>query len=345
MRYIGFLLVGLLAAPALAQSVPSAEWTYIPPETSGWSQSGLADAKAFSDAHNVTALMVVQHGSVVAEWGDLTKPTELASIRKSLLDALMGIAVSRHQVDLDSTLERLAIDDNPPPLSADEKQATVRMLLEARSGIYHPALYETAAMAAKRPERFSHAPGTFWYYNNWDFNALGAIYEKSVGSSIYEAFAQHIAGKIGMQDYDPHAQHYVHGAASVYPAYTFTMSTRDLARFALLFLNGGRWNGDQIIPAAWVRESTTPHSNADRGLGYGYLWWTADALQPSLNELALPSGSYFAWGNGGQFAFVIPKDDLVVVERTDRGRPLKPPKLHEVASLVSLIRHAGHLDQ
>ncbi len=110
------------------------------------------------------------------------------------------------------------------------------------------------------------------------------------------------------------------------PPHTFTMSHARSCPVALLFLNGGRWNGDQIISRGLRARARTPHSNADRGLEYGYLWWTADALQPSLNELALPSGILFRVGNGGQFAFVIPKDDLVVVERTDRGRPLKPPK-------------------
>jgi len=137
--------------------------------------------------------------------------------------------VWQRRIDLDNTMAQLNIDDNPPSLSDEEKQATVRMLLEPRSGVYHPALYETRAMTAKRPARFSHALGTFWYYNNWDFNVLGAIYEKATGRSIYQAFANEIARPIGMQDYDPMAQHYVLGAASIHPAYTFRMSARDLA--------------------------------------------------------------------------------------------------------------------
>ncbi|WP_286181588.1 serine hydrolase [Rhizobium sp. ICMP 5592] len=302
------------------------------------------EAKAFADGHDVSAVMVVQHGTVVAEWGDTSKPMELASIRKSLLDSLIGIAVARHQIDLGSTLQQSGIDDKPPSLSDQERQATVRMLLEARSGIYHPALYETEAMAARRPQRFSHAPGTFWYYNNWDFNALGTIYEKATGTSIYDAFEDEIARKIGMQDYDPHAQHKVRGRASVHPAYTFRMSTRDLGRFALLFLDGGRWNGQEIVPLQWVRDSTTPYSDADHAFGYGYLWWTADRPPPatdaSTNAFRLPTGAYFAWGAGGQYAFVIPQEDLVIVERTDRDLPLTSPRLHEVANLIGLIRQA-----
>jgi len=308
-------------------------------QSPGWSIPMLEAAETFAGRHDVTALIVVQHSTVVADWGDTTKPTELASIRKSLLDALIGIAVSQHRVNLDNTMAQLDIDDNPPSLSPEERQATVRMLLEARSGVYHPALYETRAMAAKRPARFSHAPGTFWYYNNWDFNALGAIYEQATGQSIYQAFAEEIARPIGMQDYDPKAQHYVRGKASIHPAYTFRMSARDLARFALLFRNRGVWDGRQIVPAQWVQDSTTAYSKADHGFGYGYLWWTAGVH----DALHLPAGSYFAWGAGGQFAFIFPQDDLVIVERTDRDLHLTPPTLSEIAELLAAIRRAGGL--
>ncbi len=349
MRFMSLLFVAMLSAPAMAQTVPSAEWEYLSPEESGWSAEKLTEAEAFADEHDVSAVVVVQHGAVVAEWGDTEKPMELASIRKSLLDALIGIAVAHRKIDLSATLQQAAIDDNPPSLSAQEKQATIQMLLEARSGVYHPALYETPAMAAARPQRFSHAPGTFWYYNNWDFNALGTIYEKATGTQIYDAFENEIARKIDMQDYDPRAQHKFLGEASIHAAYIFRMSARDLARFALLFLNDGRWDGQQIVPQRWVRESTTPHSDADQGLGYGYLWWTSEAASSTgnggRNVFHLPAGSYFAWGAGGQYAFVIPHDDLVIVERTDRDLPLQPPQLREVAGLIDLIRQAGHFQR
>lgn len=232
----------LLPIPGHAdEHFPGAEWEHVAAGAAGWSSQKLAKAEAWSQQIGSTAVMIVQHGRVVAQWGDTAAKTPLASVRKSLLSALIGIAVDRRQIDLDATLGSLGIDDNQPSLSAEEKRATVRDLLEARSGIYHPALCETAAMAALRPPRFSHAPGTFWYYNNWDFNALGAIYEHAQQSSIYDAFEREIARPIGMEDYRPTDGQYVTGAASVYPAYTFTMSARDLARFALLYLNRGKW--------------------------------------------------------------------------------------------------------
>lgn len=191
-------------------------------------------------------------------------------MRKSLLSALIGIVVARKKIDLDNTLAHLGIDDNPPSLTDIEKQATVRMLLQARPGVYHSALYETKEMAAARPPRGSHAPGTFWYYNNWDFNALGTIYEHATGVGIYDALEQQIARPIEMQDYRPEDGEYFTGAASIHRAYPIRMSARDLARFALLYLRGGVWAGRQVVPADWVRESTRPYSDAAYGRGYGY---------------------------------------------------------------------------
>jgi CubicO group peptidase (beta-lactamase class C family) len=245
-----FVLLGALLrfGPAgAADGFPAAEWERATPAELGWSESTLAQARAFSDQLRSSAVVIVHHGKVVAEWGDTTKPTELASIRKSLLSALIGIAVAEGQVKLDSTLGELGVDDTPA-LSEIEKGATVRELLEARSGIYHAALYETPDMAKARPPRGSHAPGSFWYYDNWDFNALGAIYERATGTGIFEAFDQKIAKPIGMQDYRPRDGEYVRGEASIHPAYAMRMSARDLARFALLYLHQGNWAGHEILP-------------------------------------------------------------------------------------------------
>ncbi len=334
------MIIALLALPfgttAAEERFPAVEWDHVSPAADHWSESGLAAAQDWSKEMHSTAVMVVHHGAVVAEWGNLVKKTELASVRKSLLSALIGIAVTEHKIALDSTLQQLGIDDNAPSLSQTEKQATVRMLLEARSGIYHPALYETPGMAAQRPVRGSHAPGSFWYYNNWDFNALGTIYEQATGSGIYDALDKFIARPIGMQDYRPDDGQYFTGDMSIHRAYPIRMSARDLARFALLYLHQGAWAGRQIVPADWVRESTRPYSEAGKATGYGYLWWTA-----SEDGDLLPKGCFFAWGAGGQFAFVVPAHDLVVVSREDRDLHLPEPKLRDVARLLHLVLVAG----
>jgi CubicO group peptidase (beta-lactamase class C family) len=275
---------------------------------------------------------------VVAEWGDTSARLELESVRKSLLSALIGIAVAEHQMSLDSSLEQLGIDDNPPALTGEERQATVRMLLQARSGVYHKALYESADMAANRPARGSHGPGSFWFYNNWDFNALGTLYERAVNMGIYEALDERIARPLGMQDYRPEDGHYVTGADSIHRAYALRMSARDLARFALLYARKGTWAGRQVVPADWVQESTQPYSVSGPGLGYGYMWWTAGAA-PRQGQL--PKGCFFAAGVGGQFAFVFPAIDLVLVHQIDEHLDLAEPSREDIGQLLRLTLKAG----
>jgi CubicO group peptidase (beta-lactamase class C family) len=96
----------------------------------------------------------------------------------------------------------------------------------------------------------------FWFYNNWDFDALGAIYRQATGEDIFQSFARRIAKLIDMEDFSVRDGQYILEPLSIHPAYPFMMSARDLARFGLLFLNDGRWNATQVIPAAWVKEST-----------------------------------------------------------------------------------------
>jgi hypothetical protein len=123
--------------------------------------------------------------------GGLPKRCTCSSRRLSApspLKRASRIAASEGRISLTGTLAELGIDDKPPSLTDAEKQATVRDLLMARSGVYHPAAYEDSDMEKKRPPRGSHPPGSFWYYNKWDFNALGTIYRKSTGEDIFLSF-------------------------------------------------------------------------------------------------------------------------------------------------------------
>ena len=150
------------------------------PEQLGWSSEKLAKAQEYSDRIGSAAVMIVDDGVVVDAWGDITRNYQCHSMRKSLISALYGIYVADGVIDTSRTLKELGIDDHTP-LTETEKQATVADLLRARSGVYIPALGEAPSMKAMRPERGSHAPDTFWYYNNWDFNALGTIFDQETG--------------------------------------------------------------------------------------------------------------------------------------------------------------------
>jgi CubicO group peptidase (beta-lactamase class C family) len=348
----------LAAQSALARTesldrFPSKSWqTLSSPEKYGWSKEKLAAAQAYANADSIhtSAVMVVQGGEVVDQWGDFDKKIDCYSIRKSLLSALYGIYSAEGVIDVNQTLEQLGIDDSPNPLTNEEKQARVVDLLRARSGVYHPVDFETESMQKSRPARGSHAQGTFWYYNNWDFNVLGTIFEKKTGMKIGDAFYQRIAKPIGMEDFQASDVFYFGGPLSIHPAYHFEITSRDMARFGLLYVRHGRWNGKQIVPEAWIERSS--HANemvksdgADHG-GYEYLWWV-DYGGVHFPEVSLP-GIYSARGNGAHYIFIIPTLDMVIVHRTDNDPPVKDAKtITEIANraLPASLNRAqfGHL--
>lgn len=253
-------------APASSKdqhSFPASSWQRLPSlEKAGWSKQKLAAAHQYAntDSIHTSAVMIVQGGEVVDQWGDVDKKIDCYSIRKSLISALYGIYSEEGVIDIDQTLEQLGIDDSPDPLSHGEKQARIVDLLRARSGVYHLVDFETESMTKDRPARGSHAPGTFWYYNNWDFNALGTIFEKKTGLKIGAAFYQRIAKPIGMQDFQPSDVFYFGGPASLHRTYHFEITARDLARFGLLYLRHGgnslcrrRGSKKALTPARWPR--------------------------------------------------------------------------------------------
>lgn len=285
----------------------------------GWSPNLLAIARAYVQAIGSGSVMVVHHGQQVFAWGDITRCYNCHSIRKSLLSGLYGLFLEEGCLHLESTLEELGIDDNAPTLSREEKRATLRDLLQSRSGVYHEASYETEWAKASRPARGSHPVGTFWYYNNWDFNVLGTILEQSAGRSLFEEFEQRIALPLQMQDYSLQRQSYEYEPISRHPAYVFRLSARDLARFGLLFLRQGNWQGKPLLPSAWVQACTTAYSHNEWGDGFGYLWWVASSgiLFPNLS---LEEAAYAAKGYGGHYLAVFPTRDLLIVHRAETER-------------------------
>jgi len=310
-RFLIIFLLFIIITPGLLAQNPQQHWQqYATPEEAGFSSEKLAQAKACYDSLNAAAYLVIYDGKVLESWGDVERRYMCHSVRKSLLSALYGIYVDEGVIDLDKTLAELNIDDKDT-LTATEKEATIRDLLKARSGVYHPAAYETAGMKARRPQRGSHKHDEFWYYNNWDFNTLGFIFEQETGKDIFVAFKERIADPLQMDDFRlMDGYHHLEPENSIYPAYPFRLSARDMARFGLLFLNEGVWNGKQIISREWIKESTTSYSDTDnRGGGYAYLWWTSG----DLKEI----GMYSALGVGSQVIAVLPGANMVVVQRVD----------------------------
>jgi CubicO group peptidase (beta-lactamase class C family) len=303
--------------PAVAAS--SGPWQqYTDVRQAGFDGQALREVCERAGTLQSGALLVVFRGRVLLACGDVARKFEAHSVRKSLLSALYGTAVARGEIDLDSTLADFDIDERTPLTSA-ERSATIRQVISARSGVYLPAAYG-AGQERGRPARGSHAPGTRWFYNNWDFNVAGVVYERATREDLYESFTRRLAAPLGMEDWEAADGFRAYEPTkSRHPAHTFRISTRDLARFGQLYLQKGQWAGRRILPADWVRESTRPHTDDGDGTGYGYMWWTYQAgsvftaKHPALGKHTF----YRALGVGEQGLWVIPEAELVVVHRAD----------------------------
>jgi CubicO group peptidase (beta-lactamase class C family) len=313
--------VGVATDAASACPVPGASWSALTgPEDAKWSKEKLAAARAYADSIHSAAVIIVQHGKVVDAWGAVDEKMASFSVRKSFLSALYGIYSAEGVINVNATLEQLGINDSPDPLTKAEQQATVVDLLRARSGVYHPVDYETASMKRDEPARGSHAHGTFWYYNNWDFNTLGTIFEKETRLSIGDAFAQRIARPIGMQDFRSSDVYYMGGPISTERGYMFEVTARDMARFGQLYLCGGRWGEKQLVPAAWVEKGSHATEMVKAGKfdlgGYEYLWWVEkDGVL--LGDGATLPGMFAAEGAGGHYILIVPSLDMVIVHRVN----------------------------
>jgi CubicO group peptidase (beta-lactamase class C family) len=194
--------------------------------------------------------------------------------------------------------------------------------------VYHEASYSGDDLASA-PPRGSQKHGTYFLYSNWDFNALGTIFEQETGRNIYDALESDLAVPIGMQDFNRELQKKEGDLTkSMHAAYPMWFSTRDMARIGYLMLREGNWKGKQIVPRDWAKRivalntplaEMNPPKHREGRLGYGYLWWIFDGPTAAGPY----AGAYTGIGAGGQFITVLPKLDLVVAHKTDfrGGKP------------------------
>ena len=187
--------------------------------------------------------------------------------------------------------------------------------------------------------------GSRFIYNTGGTHALSAIVARTSGMSTLEFGEQYLFSPIGMDvrrwDRSPEGN-YIGGAEMHFTA-------RGMARFGLLYLNGGRWSGEQILPEAWVTESTGEQVKADyqtrndntmpeswvwpylepgNFTGYGYLWWRRDT---GGHE------TFVALGYGGQFIFVIPELQLVVVATSTFDKKINPNRYVHYEGVLELL--------
>lgn len=273
------------------------------------------------------AVVVVYKGRIIAERyaPGFSKDTPLLgwSMTKSITNALVGILVGQGKLSIKdpATVPEWSGKDDP------RTAITLDQLLRMSSGldfveVYTDILSDTPWMLFGTPDSagFTAAkplgvePDSRWRYISGSSNLVCRIIRDAIGGPLARYFAfprRALFEKIGMQSavIEPDATGTFVGSSFSYA------KARDWARFGLLYLNDGLWEGERILPKGWVEYSTTPTPRAPKG-EYGAYWWL-NAGNPlgSDNRFfkSLPSDLYLAWGYEGQNVIVIPSRDLVLV--------------------------------
>ncbi|MFT4023766.1 MAG: serine hydrolase [Flavihumibacter sp.] len=287
-----------------------------------------AISKAFIDRDpekpvRTRAVLVVYDQQLVGEkYGDgysASMPLLSWSMAKSITSALVGILVKDGRLDISA----------PAPVAAwrsvtdGREHISLKNLLQQSSGLDFEEkytkptdatnmLYREADMAGfTAAHSLREAPGTRFYYSSGNSNIISGIIRQTVGDSSYYSFPQErLFHPIGIRSMvlEPDA-----GGTFVGSSYAFA-TARDWARFGLLYLNNGYWNGKQLLPEGWVKETVTPNPVAPMG-EYGYQFW----LNAGRRFPELPADMFYADGYEGQFVVVIPSRKLVLVRLGQTG--------------------------
>jgi len=327
-----FVLTSLVVRGQTLNPVfPGTDWERAQPAAVGLSAGRLDVLRSWLKMQKTTAMMVVVGGRVAFEYGDVSRATKIASVRKSVLAMMYGKYVVNGTIDLNKNVKQLGLDDQQPFLPMEE-HAQLMHLLMARSGIYLNA--GNANLTDQSPRRGAQPPGLYHQYQNWDFNAAGTAFEKLTGQNIYDALGSDLAAPLGFQDWDRKRQQKVDVMPdSRHPEYAMSLSTRDMARLGLLMSRHGMWRDARILPPGWSSQITSLVTPSDQihpagaggaGLatragrwGYGLMWWVWDA-PPYPGVISGPyQGAYTAMGANGQYITVFPADDTVVVHKVD----------------------------
>ena len=279
------------------------------------------------------SLMVVQDGRIVHEryapGVDMTTRTRTWSTAKSIAVTLIGMLVDQRRMALDEPLGFDWFPELSSPESDPRSAITLRHLLNMSSGLYpvdNARLeYATGSGLAYWAGASSvhgalnrgviRKPGTYWDYENYD--TLLAVYtmKQVIGDEDeYRRYPRRaLLDKLGMRNTLLSTDRF---GDFILSSQVYT-NARDLARFGLLYLQGGVWDGERLISEDWIEFTRTPApSTADRGNFYGGQWW----LVPD-DRHDVPKGAYSTSGNRGQYVIVVPSHDLVIVRRgLDYGR-------------------------
>jgi CubicO group peptidase (beta-lactamase class C family) len=310
-KYLPLILILLAFVPIPnSDRLPAAHWyQYMTPEDAGFSSQKLQKARELAKQYHSANVLIIYKGVIVQSWGDASRKFCLHSARKATQAALIGIYAAQGKIDVNKSIGEYGIDEITP-LTATEKQATVKQLITGYSGIYLPSPGGNDEM----PKRGSHKPGEYWFYNNWNYNALNTLFEQQTHVKLTDAFDSAIAKPIGMEDFIPRDAFWYYHNYSQHPLYHINMSSRDLARFGMLYLHEGRWRDRQVVPQLWVKESLTDYTPKKEKFGFGYAW----TMHP---EKTFKQKCLTAEGWGGHALILLPESDIIIVHRANTYIP------------------------
>jgi CubicO group peptidase (beta-lactamase class C family) len=317
---------------------PTEGWRTADPQAQGVNPALLAQADRAirADYPEVYSLLVVRGGYLVFERSyQGHQPDDIyniKSITKSVLSALVGIALSdRALADIDQPVIAQLPEYAPPSADPRLRALTLRHLLTMTAGFawseddigrwLRSRNWAEAALA--RP--LEYAPGEHFNYDTASSHLVSVLLTKATQRSTREFAEQRLFRPLGIT---PHAwasdpQGNTFGGSELF------LAPRDLAKFGFLYLNCGRWGEEQIVPAAWVQESTResrPRVGFFGDEGYGYLWWATRAQGHN---------AYFALGYGAQYLYVVPDLDLVVVITANTA--VFPERIKDAAPLITSL--------
>jgi CubicO group peptidase (beta-lactamase class C family) len=226
---------------------------------------------------------------------------DVFSVTKGVVSTLIGIALAEHKLrSLDQRLGEFFPRDVQHARDKRVRKITLRQLLEMRSGYRDVAVAQSDDWVHTQVDRaLAEDPGLGWAYDNGSYHLLSAVLTKATGLTA-NAWAQRVLlGPLGIAPTAWATDGQGHSLGNT----GLRLSSRDLVRLGDLYLHGGRWNGRQLVPTAYIRAATHKYTNLGGGSGYGYGWWVLGGR---------PAG-FAALGYGGQAIAVYTKQQLVVV--------------------------------
>lgn len=299
---------------AFAEPLPRAT-----PESQGVSSAQIQKFIETADKsiNTLHSFMLIRHGQVVAEcWWQPQTPTTphvMHSLSKSFTSTAVGFAVTEGKLSVDDPVIKFFPEQLPAEVSANLKAMRVKDLLTMSTG------HETEPKLIGGPDDSGvkmflahpvpHKPGTHFKYNTPATYMLSAIVQKVTGEKLIDYLRPRLFSPLGIEN-----PAWASSAEGInYGGFGLMITTEDIARFGLFTLNEGKWQGRQLLPAAWVREATAKHvsngSNpqSDWEQGYGYQFWRCR------------HGGFRGDGKDGQFCIMLPEQDAVIAITAQTG--------------------------